>query len=321
MMKSVEVGKQVFITEIEALQLVEGILDDTFDRIVSRIVECCGKVIVTGMGKSGHIAKKIAATFASLGIPAFYIHPAEARHGDLGMIEKRDIIIMLSNSGNTDELVALIQNIKVIGAGIIGVTSGEGSLLAKHCDLCQILPKADEACLLKLAPTSSTTVQLVYGDALAVAASQQKGIDKNTFALYHPAGALGKRLLLRVEDAMKSLDNTAVIKLQSSFREAVAEMCGKESRLISIINNEQKLAGVITDGDIRRALEKMDNVNEISLGEIMTRHPICMKMDMLLVQAFIIMRERNISGFPVVDKDGILCGCIEYNDVMRMGIG
>lgn len=320
-MKSIEVGKQVFITEIEALQMVEGTLDDTFDRIVNRIVECEGKVMITGMGKSGHIAKKIAATFASLGIPAFYIHPAEARHGDLGMVEKKDIIIMLSNSGNTDEIVSLIQNIKIIGAGIIGVTSGEDSVLAKHCDLCQILPKVEEACLLKLAPTSSTTVQLVYGDALAVAASNQKGIDKNTFALYHPAGALGKRLLLRVEDAMKSLDDTAVIALHSSFQEAIAEMCGKESRLISIINDEQKLAGVITDGDIRRTLEKTDNVKDININEIMTRHPICMKRDMLLIQAFIIMREKNISGFPVVDEDGILCGCIEYNDVMRMGIG
>lgn len=194
-----------------------------------------------------------------------------------------------------------MSNIRMIGAQIIGITSGEDSFLAQNSDLCQILPRAKEACALNLAPTSSTTVQLVYGDALAVAASRRLGIDENTFALYHPAGALGKRLVLKVKDAMKSPDSAAVVTMPASFRDVVVEMCEKESRIISIVDGQNRLEGIITDGDIRRILKDTDSINEIKVEALMTRKPVCVKKDTLLVDVFSRMRKKNINGFPVIE--------------------
>ena len=317
----IDTGKKVFETEIQALEMVKDSLDEIFDMFVDAIVDTEGKVIVSGMGKSGHVARKISATFASLGISSFFLHPAEARHGDLGMIENKDCLLIFSNSGNTEEISALFGSLRLIGAKILGVTSGKDSFLAKNCDLCQILPKVEEACTQKLAPTSSTTVQLVFGDALAVAASEKMGVTKETFALYHPAGSLGKRLVLKVKDAMKSMKRIAAVSENSTFKDAIMEMCSKESRIVSVIDGNGKLLGIVTDGDIRRILQKQSDISKVVLSDVMTTEPTCLKEENMLVDAVVIMRERNFSGLPVVDDNGILKGCIEYVDVMQKGIG
>lgn len=312
-------GQRVFDVEIEALRRTRDCLGDAFLNILDSIVNCEGKVIVTGMGKPSHIAAKMASTFASLGTPAFFLHPAEAMHGDLGMISEKDIVLMISYSGESDEIIRILSNIKMIGAKIIGITGNASSTLAKASDMLQVLPKFDEACNLGLAPTSSTTSVLCYGDALAIVASELYGFKDVDFGKFHPAGALGKRLLLRVEDLMACGEQNAIIEESASLKEAIVELSKKGKGLVSIVDNNNKLIGVITDGDLRRQLEKGVDIYSLNAIDIMSRNPKHISGGKLAVEALQMLKEYNIAGMPVVN-DLIVVGVIRVQDIIGAGI-
>lgn len=312
-------GKRVFDVEIDALNKIRDLLDDSFVNIVNEIVGCEGKVIVTGIGKPGHIAKKMAATFSSLGTPSFYLHPAESMHGDLGMIEKKDIVFVISYSGESDEVIHILPNIKLIGAKIIALTANGQSTLADNADLVQIIPKIEEACTMGLAPTSSTTVELCYGDALAVVASQIYGFNEQNFGKYHPAGALGKRLLIKVKDLMSQNEKNAYVDEDAILKDAIIELGKKGLGMVSVVNKYNELVGIITDGDLRRQLENGASIYELVVKDVMTNNPVTVDANTLAAEALRILKEKNISGMPVV-KDNKLIGAIRLQDILAAGI-
>lgn len=318
-MDYVSEAKEVFDIEIAALQKMKDALDASFSEILERITTCKGKVIVMGMGKPGHIGTKIAATFASLGTPAFYMHPGEAIHGDLGMISQEDVVIIISYSGESDEVIAVLPGIKLMGATIIGITGNRESTLARYSDTIQMLPPFKEACHMGLAPTSSTTVELVYGDALAVVASKVYGFDEKDFGDRHPAGALGKKMALKVADLMSRDDNNAVIPETATLKDAVNELSKKGLGVVSIIDKSGSLKGIITDGDLRRQLEEGVNIYDLLATDVMTKTPHLIDKEQLAVTALMQMRDYNISCIPVVE-DGKPIGTIRLQDVIREGI-
>lgn len=318
-MDKVAEGKRVFDIEIEALKTTRDSLDEKFINILDTITKCKGKLIITGMGKPGHIAGKLAATFSSLGTPSFCLHPAEAMHGDLGMISKEDVVMAISYSGESDEIVNILPNIKMIGATLIAITGNENSTLAKNADIVQVFPKFKEACYLGLAPTSSTTATLVYGDALAVVASALYGFKDIDFGKYHPAGALGKKLILKVQDIMASDNKNAIVDENVTLQEAIVELSNKGLGIVSIINSKQKLIGVITDGDLRRALEKRVSIYELYAKDIMTKSPVSISSEELAIKALRILNEKNISCMPVINK-GKVVGTIRLQDIINRGI-
>ncbi len=312
-------GKRVFDIEIEALEKTRDALDETFVKILDLVTECTGKVILTGMGKPGHIAKKLAATFASLGTPAFCLHPAEAMHGDLGMIAENDVVIAISYSGESDEIVKILPNIKMIGAILVAITGNEKSTLAQAADITQVLPKFDEACYLGLAPTSSTTAVLCYGDALAVVASGIYGFKNADFGKFHPAGSLGKKLILKVDDLMSKEEKNAVIEEKATLKDAIIELSKKGLGVVSIVDQDKKLLGVITDGDLRRQLEKGVSIYDMYAEDVMSVKPITMQSGKLAVEALKVMKEKNISCLPILDGEKIV-GTIRLQDIIGAGI-
>lgn len=308
----------LFDVEIQALEAVRDSLDGRFLDILEQIVNCRGKVIITGMGKPGHIGTKIAATMASLGTPAFYLHPAEALHGDLGMVGAEDVVLAISYSGESDEVIRLIPSLKLIGATLIGISGNADSTLIRLSDYSFVFPPFEEACHMKLAPTSSTTAALVLGDALAVCASERYGFNEKNFALFHPAGALGKRLLVRTGDLMHRDKDNAVIHPGASLREAIGEMSRKALGILCIAEGD-KLKGVFTDGDLRRAMSRRVDIYEARIDDVMTRSPITVGPDVLAVEALREMNRRNISALPVLDGER-LAGTIRINDITGAGI-
>ena len=238
-MNTLQEGKKVFRIEIEALKKTMDMLDETFLEIVNLIVSCSGKVIITGMGKPGHIAAKIAATFASLGTSSFYLHPAEAMHGDLGMVSKEDVVIAISHSGESDEIIRILPGIKLIGAALVGITGNSNSTLARNADIVQVLPEFNEACHLGLAPTSSTTVALCYGDALAVVASEIYGFRDVDFGKFHPAGALGKKILIKIDDLMAKEERNAMVNVNTTLKDAIVELSKKGLGIVSIVDDNE----------------------------------------------------------------------------------
>ena len=312
-------GRRVFDIEIEALKKTRDALDDTFVKILDLITNCEGKVIITGMGKSGHIATKLAATFASLGTPSFYLHPGEAMHGDLGMISSNDVIIAISYSGESDEIVHILSNIKMIGATLVSITGNPHSTLAKVSDIVEILPEFEEACYLHLAPTSSTTAVLCYGDALAIVASGIYGFKDADFGKFHPAGALGKKLILKVGDLMAKDEANAKVHIRVPLKDAIIELSEKGLGAVLIVDSDDTLLGIITDGDLRRQLQKGADVYAMNVEEVMTSTPVFTTKDKLAVEALNIMRQRNISCLPVLeDKKAV--GTIRIQDILRVGI-
>ena len=249
-------AKSVFDKEIKALTRTRDALGLEFKTILDLILHCQGKVVITGMGKPGHIGVKMAATFASLGTPAFFMHPGEAMHGDLGMVEKKDVVLLLSYSGESTEVTELMPVLHEIGCTTIAITGKKTSTLAKQSQYCFCFPEFEEACYMHLAPTSSTTALLVFGDALAVVASRMKNYTKEDFGLHHPAGALGKKLLVKVKDVMHTGKDNAVILQGSSLRNAIVEMSSKGLSMVTVVDKENHLKGIVTDGDLRRMLEK-----------------------------------------------------------------
>lgn len=313
-------AKRVFDIEIKALESVRDSLNKDFLDIIDAVINCRGKVIITGMGKPGHIGRKIAATMASLGTPSFFLHPAEALHGDLGMIGKEDVVIAISYSGESEEVTRLLANIKAIGATLIGISGNANSTLIKNSDISQVFTKFDEACYMGLAPTSSTTVSLVYGDALAIVASKVYGFDEHNYGLYHPAGSLGKKLFIKVKDIMSNGANNAIVQEGEILKNAIIEMGKKGLGMVTIIDIKESIVGVVTDGDLRRQLEKGVDVYSLNVNSIMSRKPIILGEEMMAIEALQILKQNNISSAPVVDLNKIATGTIRLQDILNAGV-
>ena len=313
-------GKRVFDVEIEALQKTRDALDDTYLQILDLITNCEGKVIITGMGKPGHIAAKLAATFASLGTPSFRLHPAEAMHGDLGMVSANDVVIAISFSGESDEIVRILPNIKMIGAKLVGLTGNPESTLAKASDIVQVLPKFEEACYLGLAPTSSTTAALCYGDSLAVVASGIYGFKDSDFGKFHPAGSLGKKLILKVDDLMAHREEVPKVASGTLLMDAIPVMSKKGLGIISVVDEGDKLLGIICDGDLRRIIEKHIDIYSVAVDEVMIKNPKTTKADRFAVDALHFIKQKSINNLPVVDDDGTLVGTITWQQIVKAGI-
>lgn len=313
-------AENVFDIEIEGLRQVKECLGETFSQIVDVVAKCEGKVVLCGMGKSGHIAKKISATLASLGTPSFFLHPAEAQHGDLGMVTEREVVILISHSGESEEIVRLLPSLRLIGATLIAITSNQKSTLAQECEIVQLMPPIKEACALNLAPTSSTTAVLVYGDALAVAVSQRHSFSESDFALFHPAGALGKKILIRVADIMAQGDEIPLVEEKCPISDAIVEMSRKTLGVVTIVNKDGRLVGLLTDGDLRRALEKKVDMYGDIIDTIMTKNPQSITADILAAQALRMLRERSINNYPVVDEQGCVVGVLTWQMIVKAGI-
>ena len=305
--------------EAAAVAALESRIDGAFERACRLIMAIDGRVVVTGMGKSGHIARKIAATLASTGTPAFYVHPAEASHGDMGMITARDCVVALSNSGTTPEMLTLLPLLKRLGVGLISMTGAPQSTLAQAADAHLDTGVETEACPLDLAPTSSTTCALVMGDALAIALLEARGFSAEDFAFSHPGGALGRRLLLKVEDVMRRGAAIPRVSADTALGEALLEMSGKGLGMTTVFE-EDRLAGVFTDGDLRRALDRRVDIVDAPIGGLMTRNPATVHDGMLAAEALRIMEERHVSALPVLDDRGRLCGVVNLLGLLEAGL-
>lgn len=316
----VQEAKKIFDKEINALKITKDAIGEDFENILNLILDCKGKVVITGVGKPGHIGGKIAATFASLGTPSFFMHPAEALHGDLGMVEKKDIVILMSYSGESAEIVRLIPVLKEIGCITVAITGKPKSTLAKECLYHFYFPEFEEACYMHLAPTSSTTALLVLGDALAVIASKARNYTMENFGLYHPAGALGKKLLVKVADIMHTGKDNAVVLQGSTLRGAIVEMSSKGLSMVTIVDRDNMLKGIITDGDLRRMLERgVDVYNEI-VDNVMTSHPKHIDEREMAVNALQFMSDSKITCMPVLNEENRVVGTILMQDIFKAGI-
>ena len=305
------------------LEAVEGLLahiDADFVRACEMILASKGRVVVVGMGKSGHVGSKIAATLASTGTTAFFVHPAEASHGDMGMITKDDIILALSNSGTTNEIVTLLPLIKRLGIQMISITGNPESTLAKAAEVNLNVHVTHEACPLNLAPTSSTTAALVMGDALAVALLEARGFTAEDFAFSHPGGALGRRLLLKVENVMHSGDELPHVQRGTLLKNALMEMTLKRLGMTVILEPDGRLAGVFTDGDLRRTLDRNLNIQIATIDEVMTPRGKTVRPDMLAAEALKIMEDHKILALVVVDGDDRPIGALNMHDLLRAGV-
>lgn len=313
-------AKKVFDKEIEALQKTRDALGEDFETILNLILDCKGKLILTGMGKPGHIATKMSATFASLGIPSFFMHPGEAMHGDLGMVEKKDVVMLMSYSGESEEVTRLMPVLKEIGCKTIAITGKSQSTLAQECQYHFFFPEFEEACYLHLAPTSSTTTLLVLGDALAVIASRAINYTRDDFGLHHPAGALGKKLLVKVKNLMYSGDEDAVVSEGSTLHQAIVEMSKKGLSMVTIVDTDNNIKGIITDGDLRRMLDKNVDVYNAVVDDLMTKNPTTVDYREMAVNALQTMSDKKITCMPVVDEGNKLVGTILMQDIFKAGI-
>lgn len=322
-MSALEVAARVLRDEAEAILKLIDRLDTSFEDAVNLISHSSGRVILTGMGKSGHIAKKVSATMASTGTPSFFLHPAEGIHGDLGMVTAQDVIIAYSNSGETGEILNIIPSVKRIGAKMIAVVGNVNSTLARNSDVVLYAGAEKEADSLGLAPTSSTTAALALGDALAVTLMEKMHFTADNFAVFHPGGSLGRRLLLTVEMVMHKGDNNPVIFENSSIKDALFAMTDKGLGAVSVIDENYMLQGLMTDGDVRRGLEKGINFLSLPVKEGMTKKPIVITPDKLAAEALHLMEKHvphPITVLPVVDNNGKSVGMIHITDLLRQGV-
>ena len=318
---TLRLAREVLQIEASGITGLIDRLDDAFIRAHAAILACTGRVVVTGMGKSGHIGGKIASTLASTGTPAFFMHPGEASHGDLGMITKDDVVVALSNSGESAEITAILPALKRRGVKIIAMTGSPGSTLAREADIHLDGGVEKEACPLNLAPTASTTAALALGDALAVALLDARGFKPDDFALHHPGGALGRKLLVHVRDVMHTGEELPKVPIEATIYDAILEISKKGLGMTAIVDQTDCLAGIFTDGDLRRALETHDNVKGLSIREVMTRNPRTIDADRLAAEAAQFMQAFPVSGrLLVVDKGNRLIGAITFGDLLRAGV-
>ena len=315
-------AKRVILTEASALTAMAERINGSFEEAVKLILSSKGRVVVSGMGKSGLVGQKIASTMASTGTPAFFLHPAEGIHGDLGMIMKGDVVIAISNSGETEELLRILPVIKRLGARLIGMSGKLDSTLARSSDVFLDVSVKEEACPLGLAPTSSTTATLAMGDALAVALLVQRGFKAEDFAIFHPGGSLGKKLFLRVEDLMHSGDDLPLVTEQTLMKDVLFVISAKRLGVTGVVVDDGLLKGVVTDGDLRRALEKGLDILEKQAVEIMKLNPLRIRRNELAAAALQIMEHRSITSLFVFDDDQnrVPCGIIHIHDILRAGI-
>ncbi|MEO7052590.1 MAG: KpsF/GutQ family sugar-phosphate isomerase [Rhodanobacter sp.] len=311
-------ARTVITTEAAAIAALEPRIGSNFVQACRLILACRGRVVVSGMGKSGHVARKIAATLASTGTPAFFVHPGEASHGDLGMIQPEDVVLAISYSGETDELLFILPMIKRQGIPLIAITGKPGSSLAREAEVHLDGKISSEACPLGLAPTASTTVALVLGDALAIALLEARGFTADDFARSHPAGALGRRLLLHISDVMHSGDDVPRVSPDATLSAALVEMTRKQLGMTAVVDAEQRLLGVFTDGDLRRALDDVDvNLRGASVSELMTRGPKTIGAERLAAEAAQLMEKHQIHALLVVDEDQRVVGALNIHDLLR----
>ena len=310
-------ARKTFEIEAAAVLDLATRIGDEFVQAVRLMMACPGRVVVMGIGKSGHIGHKIAATLASTGTPAMFVHPAEASHGDLGMIRAVDVVLAISNSGESQELIAILPVLSRLGVALIAITGGMQSTLAKHACVTLDSSVAREACPLNLAPTASTTAQLALGDALAVALLDARGFKEEDFARSHPGGALGRKLLTHVSDVMRSGDAVPQVRPGSSFTDLMREMSAKGLGASAVVDTNQRVLGIFTDGDLRRLVEKGADLRQLTAADVMHANPRTLSADALAVEAVALMEQYRINSVLVVDKVGVLCGALNTNDLMR----
>jgi len=316
-----DVAKKVLKTEAAAISALIDKLNSDFERAVEMIYECKGRVVVTGMGKSGLVGKKIAATLASTGTPAFFLHPAEASHGDIGMVTGRDIIIAISNSGETNELTGLVPFLKRFSVNLISMTGNPKSTLAKASDVSLDISVKEEACPMGIVPTASTTATMAMGDAIAVCLLVKRGLNEEDFAFYHPGGSIGKKFFIKVKDLMQSEDRLPVVPFGMPMSKAVMEVSSKRLGHAIVIDKGGSIAGVLTDGDVRRGLEKWGSkLFEMTAGEIMTKNPKMIAADELAAKALSVMESYSISALIIPDAEGKPLGIIHLHDILKQGI-
>ncbi len=317
----IDIAKKVLQAEADAIAGLIGKLDGSFGKAVGIILESRGKVVVTGMGKSGLIGKKIAATLASTGTPALFMHPAEASHGDLGMVTSEDVIIALSNSGETEEIIGLIPFLKRFNVGIISLTGNAGSTLSKVSDVALDVSVKEEACPFGLVPTSSTTAALAMGDAIAVALLTKRGFREEDFACFHPGGSIGKKLLIKVSDLMHTGDAIPLISPETLILQAVLEISSKRLGIVVITDAEKRLLGIITDGDVRMGIGKWGkSFFDMKAEDVMTGNPKTIAEEELAARAVAVMEKYSITSLVVPDKDGRVVGVIHLHNILRQGI-
>ena len=315
--QALSLARKTFEIEAGAVLDLATRIGDEFVQAVGLMVACPGRVVVMGIGKSGHIGRKIAATLASTGTPAMFVHPAEASHGDLGMIRAVDVVLAISNSGESQELIVILPVLSRLGVALIAITGGLQSTLAKHARITLDSSVAREACPLNLAPTASTTVQLALGDALAVALLDARGFKEEDFARSHPGGALGRKLLTHVSDVMRGGDAMPQVLPETSFTELMREMSAKGLGASAVVDDSQRVLGIFTDGDLRRLVEKGVDLRNLTAADVMHVHPRTVRADSLAVEAVALMEQYRINSILVVDEAGKLCGALNTNDLMR----
>jgi arabinose-5-phosphate isomerase len=313
-------GKNVVKIEAEAVANLEGSINNDFVKAVQTIYESTGRVVLTGMGKSGLIARKIVATLNSTGTAAIYLHPTDALHGDLGMVRKEDVVILISKSGSTEEIAKLLPMLKRLGVKLIAMSGNPSSSLVKQSDIFLNISVKEEACPHDLAPTSSTTATLVMGDALSVALLQKRGFTAEDFALLHPGGSLGKRLSLKIDEIMIKGDGVPVVKENSSIKDIILEMTSKRLGTTCVVDNAGKLSGIITDGDLRRLLEKTMDVKHLVATDIMSKKPKVTEKDYLASFALQLMENHKITSLIVTDKNKKPIGIVHLHDLINLGL-
>jgi arabinose-5-phosphate isomerase len=317
---ALQLARNVLETEAAAVNALVGRIDTSFLAAVRIIMACKGRVVVCGVGKSGHIGRKLAATFASTGTPAFFVHPGEAAHGDLGMITRDDVVMAISYSGESQEVLAIVPAIKRRGARMIALTGKPSSSLAREANVHLDASVSQEACPLNLAPTASTTAALALGDALAMAVLDARGFTAEDFALTHPGGALGRRLLVHVRDVMHAGDRLPVVLSGTPLKVALLEMSRKGLGMTAIVDDAGKLAGLFTDGDLRRTLDHGIDINTAAIDSVMITNPKTISADVMAVEAVQIMEEKEINGLLVLDAENRLIGAFNMHDLFRAGV-
>ena len=316
----IEQGLRVLDVERQALSDIAQYVDENFNNACQLMYDCEGRIIVIGMGKSGHIGNKIAATLASTGSPAFFVHPGEASHGDLGMITKNDVVMLFSNSGETSEVLNIIPVLKRLGAKMISMTGNTQSTMATLANVHVCIKVEKEACSLGLAPTSSTTATLAMGDAMAVALLEARGFTADDFALSHPGGSLGKRLLLTLKDVMHGGANTPIISVSQTVKDALIEMSAKGLGMTAIVDENQQLVGLFTDGDLRRILEQRIDIHTTQIDVVMTKSCTTATQDILAAEALNIMEHKRINGLIVVNEKNQPIGALNMQDLLKAGV-